>query len=92
MKTANLITLPALALGVLLGWMLTAYLNEVGFAFPGMDELVAKFNMPGRMYPEVSLLSLLLGPAVVMLGALLAAIYPALRLFRLAPVQAMRAV
>ena len=81
-----------LALGVLLGWMLTAYLSEVGFAFPGMDELVAKFNMPGRMYPEVSLLSLLWGPAVVMLGALLAAIYPALRLFRLAPVQAMRAV
>jgi ABC-type lipoprotein release transport system permease subunit len=80
-----------LVLGVILGWMLSSYLSEVGFAYPGMDELGAKFNMPGRMYPEVSLLSLLWGPAVVMLGALLAAIYPALRLFRLAPVQAMRA-
>ena len=70
----------------------TAYLAVVGFAYPGMDELMARFNMPGRMYPEVSLLSLLWGPAVVVLGAMIAAIYPALRLFRLAPVQAMRAV
>jgi ABC-type lipoprotein release transport system permease subunit len=81
-----------LALGVLFGWMLSSYLSEVGFAYPGMDELGARFNMPGRMYPEVSPLSLLWGPGVVMLGAMLAAIYPALRLFRLAPVQAMRAV
>lgn len=80
-----------LALGVALGWLLSSYLSEVGFAYPGMEELGARFNMPGRMYPEVSPLSLLWGPSVVMLGALLAAIYPAMRLFRLAPVQAMRA-
>jgi ABC-type lipoprotein release transport system permease subunit len=81
-----------LALGVLLGAMLTWYLSVAGFAYPGMEELGAKFNMPGRMYPEVSLLSLLWGPVVVLFGAMLAAIYPALRLFRLAPVAAMRAV
>ena len=80
-----------LVLGVLLGALLTWYLSVVGFAYPGMEELGAKFNMPGRMYPEVSLLSLFWGPAVVMLGALLAAMYPALRLFRLVPVAAMRA-
>ena len=81
-----------LALGVALGAVLTSYLSVVGFAYPGMEELGAKFNMPGRMYPEVSLLSLFWGPGIVLLGALLAAIYPALRLFRLAPVAAMRAV
>ena len=80
-----------LVLGVLLGALLTWYLSVVGFAYPGMEELGAKFNMPGRMYPEVSLLSLFWGPAVVMLGALLAAMYPALHLFRLVPVAAMRA-
>jgi ABC-type antimicrobial peptide transport system permease subunit len=87
-----LMALLGLALGVFFGWILTAYLAVVGFAYPGMDELMVRFNMPGRMYPEVSLLSLLWGPAVVVLGAMIAAIYPALRLFRLAPVQAMRAV
>ena len=81
-----------LGLGVALGAVLTWYLSVVGFAYPGMEELGAKFNMPGRMYPEISFLSLLWGPVVVFLGALLAAIYPAMRLFRLAPVEAMRAV
>ena len=81
-----------LAIGVALGALLTAYLSVAGFAYPGMEELGAKFNMPGRMYPEISFLSLLWGPLVVFLGALLAAIYPAMRLFRLAPVEAMRAV
>jgi putative ABC transport system permease protein len=78
-------------MGVLLGAVLTWYLSIAGFAYPGMEELAAKFNMPGRMYPEVSFLSLLWGPVVVLCGAMLAAIYPALRLFKLAPVAAMRA-
>jgi len=43
------------------------------------------------MYPPVTLASLLWGPLVVFLGALLAALYPALRLFGLQPVAAMRA-
>ncbi len=80
-----------LVLGVALGAVLALYLSRAGFAYPGMEELGAKFNMPGRMYPQVSFISLLWGPAVVFLGALLAAIYPALRLFRLTPVAAMRA-
>ena len=80
-----------MVLGVFLGSLVTWYLSVAGFAYPGMDELGAKFNMPGRMYPEVSLLSLLWGPAVVFLGGLLASLYPALRLLRLVPVAAMRA-
>jgi ABC-type lipoprotein release transport system permease subunit len=34
---------------------------------------------------------MMLGPAVVFLFSVLASVYPALRLFRLQPVQAMRA-
>lgn len=51
-----------------------------------------RFMLGGRIYPEVSLVSLLVGPLAVFIGALLAALYPALRLFRLQPVAAMRAV
>ena len=50
-----------------------------------------RFNLPERMYPELSLLAVLWGPATVFLFALLAALYPALRLFGLQPVAAMRA-
>ena len=39
-----------------------------------------------------SLLSLTAGPAVVAVGSLLAALYPALRLYLLTPINAMRAV
>jgi len=81
-----------LVLGVLLGALLTGYLSVVGFTYPGMEEMAVKFNMSARMYPQVSILSLLWGPLTVFLGALLAAVYPALRLLRLQPVAAMRAV
>jgi ABC-type lipoprotein release transport system permease subunit len=57
-----------------------------------MAEMAVKFNLPERMYPAISLISLTLGPGVVTFGSLLAAIYPASRLNRLLPVEAMRAV
>ena len=81
-----------LAIGVLLGGLLTLYLSYAGFYYPGMEEMAAKFNLPDRMYPQISVLSLLWGPATVFVGAMLAAIYPAMRLLSLQPVAAMRAV
>ena len=81
-----------LAIGVLLGGLLILYLSYAGFYYPGMEEMAAKFNLPDRMYPQISVLSLLWGPATVFAGAMLAAIYPATRLFSLHPVAAMRAV
>ena len=72
--------------------MIALYFGAVGFSYPGMEEAAARFNLPGSMYPKVSVTSLLLGPGVVFAFCLLASIYPALRLFRLRPVEAMRAV
>ncbi len=81
-----------LAIGVFIGYLISAYLSVVGFSYPGMEEMADKFNLPDRMYPSVSLLSLTLGPGIVAIGCLLAAIYPALRLYLLLPIEAMRAV
>jgi ABC-type lipoprotein release transport system permease subunit len=81
-----------LGLGVMVGAALASYLSVVGFYYPGMEEMAARFNLPARMYPQVSVLSLLWGPVTVFVFALLAAIYPALRLYQLQPVAAMRAV
>lgn len=81
-----------LVLGVFLGALLTWYLSHAGFSYPGMEEMASRFNMEERMYPQVSFLSLLWGPSIVFAGALLAAVYPALKLYRLEPVAAMRAV
>jgi ABC-type lipoprotein release transport system permease subunit len=81
-----------LALGALLGAILTYWLGITGFAYPGMEELAAKFNLPARFFPQVSLPVIMIGPTVVFLFTLLAAIYPAMRLHKLHPVEAMRAV
>ena len=81
-----------LILGAILGGLVTYWFSINGFSIPGMDEMAAKFNLPARFYPQVTLLSLLTGPAVVFLFTILAAVYPALRLHRLHPVEAMRAV
>jgi len=80
-----------LFLGALIGGAVTAWLGVRGFTMPGMEEMGAKFNLPSRLHPSVTIASLLSGPAVVFLFSLLASVYPALRLRRLHPVEAMRA-
>ncbi len=80
-----------LMLGVASGFAITGYLSQVGFYYPGMEEMASRFNLPDRMYPSITLLSLLLGPAIVSIASLLASAYPATRLYRLLPIEAMRA-
>jgi ABC-type lipoprotein release transport system permease subunit len=80
-----------LLLGALIGGAVTAWLGVRGFTMPGMEEMGAKFNLPSRLHPSLTMASLLSGPAVVFLFSLLASVYPALRLRRLNPVEAMRA-
>jgi ABC-type lipoprotein release transport system permease subunit len=92
MLETGMMTSLGLLLGIGLGALITAYLSVVGFSYPGMAEMSIKFNLPARMYPAISMLSLSLGPLIVACGSLLAAIYPALRLKRLLPIEAMRAV
>jgi ABC-type lipoprotein release transport system permease subunit len=81
-----------LILGCFVGYLITLYFEYNGFYYPGMEEMGMKFNLPDRMYPSVSFLSVLFGPLIVYLFSILAALYPALRLHFLRPVEAMRAV
>jgi len=91
MLETALMALIGLGIGLFLGWLLTLYFNVNGFSYPGMEEVAQRYNLPGEMYPSVTLGTMLAGPLVVFVFCLLAAVYPALRLFRLRPVDAMRA-
>lgn len=84
--------LAGLFLGALVGGVITTWFTYNGFSYPGMEQMAANFNLPSRFYPQATLLTLFLGPAVVFVGSILAALYPALRLHWLHPVEAMRAV
>ena len=80
-----------LVLGAIAGAIVTSWFMVNGLSIPGMEEMSAKFNLPPRLYPQVNIWSTLIGPVVVFVFTLLAAVYPALRLRRLHPVEAMRA-
>ena len=82
--------LVGLGLGALIGGIVTEWFGYTGFSYPGMEEMAVNFNLPSRFYPEATPLTLFLGPTIVFIGGMLAAIYPALRLHRLIPVEAMR--
>ncbi|PLW82181.1 ABC transporter permease [Kineobactrum sediminis] len=81
-----------LLLGVLLGGGLNLVLSHTGFAYPGMEEMAQRFNLPNRIFPEVTLFTVLLGPGIVFAASMLASLYPALRVKFLQPIAAMKAV
>jgi len=80
-----------LLLGMALGAVLILWLHQHGFSYPGMEEMAGKFNLPSRIYPELSVVGLFVGPTIVLFSSVVAALYPALRLRWMEPVQAMRA-
>lgn len=87
-----LMALLGLLIGVVLGAAVTGYLAATGFTYPGVEEMAAKFNLPSVIYPSMEPFAILLGPTVVFVFCLLAAIYPAVKLYGLKPVEAMGAV
>jgi len=85
------ISLTALGIlaGMVLGAVITFYFQVHGLDFAGSSELLSQFGITGRMYPKLTLLSLLIGPGLVMAITSLAALYPALKIRRLKPVEAL---
>ncbi len=77
--------------GIVLGGAVTLYFQSHGIDISGASDLLSQFGISGRIYPRLSLLSALSGPAAVLLITLVAALYPALKVQRLQPVEAMRA-
>jgi putative ABC transport system permease protein len=78
--------------GIVAGSLVTLYFQVHGIDFSGASELLSQFGISGRMYPKLSWLSALSGPLAVLIITFLAALYPALKVRRLQPVEAMRAL
>ena len=65
-------------------------LGIVGIPLSGMEELVRQYGMPDRLRPVLDLRAALTAPLVMGVGALLAALIPALRVRKLRPIEALR--
>jgi ABC-type lipoprotein release transport system permease subunit len=83
-------TLVGVIAGILLGCLVTVFFTYHGIDLAGSSEVLRQFGITGKLYPRLTLISTTAGPAAVFLITLLAALYPAHKIKRLQPVEAMR--
>ena len=76
--------------GILIGSLITLYFQAHGIDISGASELLSQFGITGRMYPKLSWLSATSGPLAVLIITFFAALYPAIKVRMLRPVEAMR--
>lgn len=81
-----------LLFGMVLGALLTQYFAGVGISMGGASDLMAQYGISGRMFPRLSVISLFSGPILIGVVTFLTALLPALRIPRLKPANAMKAV
>ena len=85
-----MMTMTGVFAGIILGIMVTLYFQAHGIDFSGASDILSAYGISGRMYPRLSVVSATVGPVAVLIITFLAAIYPALKVMRLRPVEAMR--
>jgi putative ABC transport system permease protein len=85
------ITLIGIIMGIIFGSLVTWYFQVHGIVISGASEFLSQYGLPERMYPKLSILSISVGAGIVLVITLLTALYPALKVRRLRPVEAMTA-
>lgn len=83
-------TLGAL-IGSTFGATILTYFESVGFSVPGTEEILKIWNLPGRVYPEATFPVMIRSPLIIFGTTLISALYPAYKIFRLSPIEALNA-
>ncbi|WP_455365942.1 ABC transporter permease [Kaarinaea lacus] len=92
MLESTIMSALGMLLGMIVGALLTSYFTVHGFSYPGMEEMAVKFNLPDKFYLKLSVTALTLGPLVIFISSMIAALWPAIRIHLLKPVEAMQTV
>lgn len=82
-------TLIGVGAGILAGAGITLYFQAHGIDVAGASEILKHYGITGRIYPRLSWLSTFIGPALVLAVTFPAALFPALKIRSLKPVEAM---
>ena len=85
-------TMLGIIVGIIAGSLITWYFQIHGIVISGASDIMSRFGIPERMYPRLSLRSLVIGPGVVLIITFLTALYPAMKVRHFHPVEAMKAV
>lgn len=78
--------------GIFLGSLLTLWFQKYGIDFGKASEMLAQYGISGRMYPKLNIFSLSIGPALVFFITFWTALYPALKVRKMKPVEALTAL
>ena len=84
------LTFSGVAVGTAAGCVVTLWFQAHGIDLSGMSEILKEYGMSGRIYPSLSVLSALSGPAVVFLITVLSALYPAVKVKNIQPSEALK--
>jgi len=87
-----LLALIGLGIGIGIGFGIAAWLSVHGFTYPGLEEFMGQYGLPALIYPKLSAKAILIGPVVILGFILVAALYPAFRIRKLQPVEAIHVV
>jgi len=82
-------TIIGIAMGIILGGIITFYFQVHGIDLAGASEVLKQYGISGRLHPRLTFISITSGPLIVMFFAFCAALYPALKVRSLKPVEAM---
>lgn len=87
------LSLLGISTGLLLAAIVILPLMNVGMPLPeDAGEMLKRYNMPDRMYPVFSTTAAWVAALIMLVGAQLAALIPGLRILKLRPVEALRAL
>lgn len=79
-------------IGMLLGYLTTSYLHNTGIDLSAWSEALEEFGMANIIRPFVNTETFFIITIAVVITAVLASIYPAMKAIRLKPVQALRKI
>jgi putative ABC transport system permease protein len=84
------LALTGCALGLAIGGGATLWFQHTGISFAGLGAVLATMGLPSRLYPALTPLSALIGPAALLAAIGVGGFVPYLRVRRLTPALAMR--
>ena len=89
---ALLLCLLGVTIGAALGALVTVVLAHIGIPLPVADnEILKRFHLPARMFPKFEPFDLWMPMLAMIIATQIAAFVPGLRLWRIQPVEALRA-